>query len=175
MTRVLVLIGSPRGKKSNSSSVGEHLQGILKERDFETDLILIRPQLTSEERIKEMINAIIKADIIVLTAPLYDDCQPYIVTKTMEILRDRKVDLTNKEFLPIIGCGFPEPEQISAVSIPIYKKFASAEGLQWAGSLAIGGGEMLGGREGKKLEDVPTFARNVVAELEKIVDSFETG
>lgn len=171
MTTALLLSGSPRGKKSNSESVGTYLLQLLEKKGLKTKTIIIRPTLNSEEKIKEMVASVKDSDIIILTAPLYDDCQPYIVTKTMEILADSKLNFDKKQFIPIINCGLPEPHHISAVAISIYKRFADMVGLQWVGSLAIGGGGGLQGDRGLKLEDAKPFSKNAIKELEKISDS----
>ncbi|UCE42139.1 MAG: NAD(P)H-dependent oxidoreductase, partial [Candidatus Aminicenantes bacterium] len=125
MTRVLLLVGSPRGKKSNSTSVGSYLLNILDKRGLETETLWINRQLSDDEKRSQMLDAVDRADIIILTAPLYDDCQPYIVTRAMEAIAARLKNLGNKRFIPIINCGFPEPRHITAVAIAIYQKFAS--------------------------------------------------
>lgn len=171
MTRALLLVGSPRGKKSTSTSVGSYLLNILDERGLETDVLWIKRQLADDDKIFQMLDAVDRADIIILTAPLYDDCQPYIVTRTMEAIAAHLKNLGNKRFIPIINCGFPEPEHITAVAIAIYQKFASTVGFKWAGSLAIGGGEMLQGARGKKLDEIGKMAGKVKKALERISDS----
>jgi hypothetical protein len=171
MTRVLLLVGSPRGKKSTSTSLGSYLLNILEKRRLETDILWINRQLADDEKLFQMLEAIDRADIIVLTAPLYDDCQPYIVTRTLEAIAARQKNLENKRFIPIINCAFREPEHITAVAIAIYHKFAITVGFKWAGSLAIGGGEMLQGASGKKLDDLGKMAGKVKKALEQIADA----
>jgi hypothetical protein len=171
MTRALLLVGSPRGKKSTSTSVGSYLLNLLDERGLETDVLWIKRQLADDDKLFQMLDAVDRADIIILTAPLYDDCQPYIVTRTMEAIAAHLKNLGNKRFIPIINCGFPEPEHITAVAITIYQKFASTVGFKWAGSLAIGGGEMLQGARGKTLDEIGKMAGKVKKTLEKISDS----
>lgn len=171
MTRALLLVGSPRGKKSTSSSVGSYLLNILEKRGLETDILWIIRQLADDEKLFQMLDAVDRADIIILTAPLYDDCQPYIVTQTMEAIAAHRKNLENKRFIPIINCGFQEPEHITSVAIAIYHKFATTVGFKWAGSLAIGGGEMLQGASGKKLNELGKMAGKVKKALERIADA----
>jgi hypothetical protein len=171
MIKALLLNGSPRGKKSTSAALANYLINLLKEKNFETKILTIRSQIDKEEKIVDLLNEIIEASIVILLAPLYDDCQPYNVIKIQEIIFERKLDLSKKVFLPIINSGFPEPAQITEVAIPIYKQFASQVGFIWGGSLAIGGGEMLQGRYGRQLNEVEQFAKNVIEELEKIAVS----
>jgi len=174
MTRALLLVGSPRGKKSTSTSLGNYLLNILVKRGLETETLWINRQLADDEKLSEMLDAVDRADIIILTAPLYDDCQPYIVTRTMEAIAARQKSLENKSFIPIINCGLQEPEHITAVSIAIYHKFATTVGFKWAGSLAIGGGEMLQGARGKTLDDLGKMAGKVKKALERIADALVT-
>jgi hypothetical protein len=171
MKRGLILVGSPRGKKSTSTSLGKYLKGRLEEKGLETELLWINRQVTTEQRITEMLEAVDRADIVVLTAPLYDDCQPYIVVKTMEAIAARGKIMGSIRFIPIINCGFPEPEHITAVSISLYHKFATTVGFRWAGSLAVGGGEMLQGASGKTLEDLGKMTARVRRALEEIADA----
>ena len=167
MTRTLILVGSPRGRLSTSSSIAQYLSDSLKEKSQEVEILWIIEQLVLKERIDEMLQIIQKSDTLVLVAPLYDDCQPYNVTKTMEIMSIQE-NLSGKRFIPIINSGFPEADQISHAAIPIYKLFAKKIGLEWVGSLSIGGGEGLQGTSGKKLDEVGGAAKKTINELHDI-------
>ncbi len=173
MSKVLFLNGSPRGKKSTSAALGNYLFDFLKDMNFETKMLINRNQIGKEEKIEELLKEIEEASYVILLTPLYDDCQPYNVLKILEIIFEKQMNLENKIFLPIINCGFPEPEQITEGTIPIYKQFASQVGFKWGGSLSIGGGEMLQGRYGKQLHEVSQFAKNAIEELEKIAESLK--
>ncbi|UCD72533.1 MAG: hypothetical protein JSW01_03510 [Candidatus Bathyarchaeota archaeon] len=175
MTDTLILVGSPRGKKSSSTSLGNHLKSLLQDRGLEVEMLWIKLQLVTEEKTSLMLEAISDAEAVIMIAPLYDDCQPYIVTKTMELIAAQELDVKKRRFLPIINCGFPESSHITAVAIPIYKKFASKIGYDWAGSLALGGGEMLQGRYGKQLDDIGGLGDKARRELEKIADVLAGG
>ena len=175
MTRALLLVGSPRGRKSTSTSIGEYLMGQLQSREHETETLWIREQLTSPEKIEQMIDRVDEVDLVVLTAPLYDDCQPYIVVKTMEAIAARGSNLTDTRFMPIVNCGFGEHRQITAAAIPIYRMFAAKVGLKWAGSLAIAGGEMFAGSRGLSLEELGKASSKMRRKLEEIADTLSTG
>lgn len=171
MTHALLLVGSPRGKRSTSTSVGRYLMNFLEQKGIDTETLWINRQVVSDERLHEMLDAVDHADIVILTAPLYDDCQPAIVTKTMEAIAAQQKFIEKKRFFPIINCGFPEPEQITAVAIAIYHKFAISVGFKWAGSLAIGGGEILQGSAGKSLDDLGKIAGKVKKSLDEIAQA----
>ena len=173
--KTLMLVGSPRGRRSSSSSIADYLSDLLKEKGQETEILWITEQLTSEDRTTKMLDAVWKADAIVLTAPLYDDCQPAIVTKTLELIAVHPEKIENMSFIPIINCGFPEPSHITAVAIPIYHKFASTAGFKWLGSIAIGGGEALQGAQGKQVDEVGSMANSLKVELDLLVQAMVEG
>jgi len=175
MTGALILVGSPRGRLSTSTSIGNYLSKQLDERGIEVETIWLREVLPSEERTTKMLESVGAADPIIVIAPLYDDCQPYLVTKTMELIADRGSHNTDIRFIPIVNCGFSEHQQITAVAIPIYRRFASTIGFRWAGSLAIGGGEAIQGASGKQLEDVGNMANELKERLGEIAESLATG
>jgi hypothetical protein len=168
MTKALFLIGSPRGQKSTSFSIGKYLAELLQSKGMKTNTLIVRRQLINKEKTTQMLNEIKDSDLIILLAPLYDDCQPYIVAQLMELIADRKMNLEGKRFFPIINSGLNERIHITAVSIPIYHKFAKSVGFHWAGSLAIQGGEMFRGRYGKLLTDLGKEAnilKGILAEV----------
>ena len=115
---------------------------------------LITTISNTDAKIAGLLEEINYADIVMLTAPLYDDSQPYIVVKTMELIYAKKMKLDNKRFFPIINCGFFESKHITEVAIPIYHQFAKTVGFKWSGSIAIGGGEIFQGSKGKLLSDL---------------------
>lgn len=180
--RVLLLVGSPRGKRSTSTVVGTYLVNLLKENGLEAfSSQWIGPVLRSQEKIKRMLEAVDAADIIVLAAPLYDDCQPYIAIKAMGLISAQQKNLAktpdasnNKIFSVIVNCAFPEEHHPQTV-IRIYRKFAEDVGFRWGGSLAIRAGEALQGRTGKTLDDVGSMAKRVKAALALMADSLSKG
>ena len=175
MTKALLLMGSPRGRKSSSNSICIYLQELFSKNGFETqNPIFLRTSVTSDEKINDMLTALEKADIIVLVAPLYDDTSPAIVVETMEAMASESRKFANKRFFPIINCGLAEPFHITEVAIPIYHKFATTIGLQWVGSLALGAGEGIQGKDGKLLQDTGGFGKKVMKALDRVVEAFVT-
>jgi hypothetical protein len=128
-----------------------------------------------------MLKTVDEADVIILAAPLYDDCEPYIVIKAMELLaahqRERAKTSekgTGKTFSVIVNCAFPELHH-NVMVLQIYRKFASDVGYHWGGSLAISAGEALQGRYGKSLDEVGSMAKKVKAALDRMADSLLEG
>ncbi len=175
MTKVLFLIGSPRGKKSTSFSFGIYIAEKLQGNGLETTTLIVRSQLASEEKTSQMLKEIEETNMVVLIAPLYDDCQPYIVIKLMELIAAKKMNLEEIKFLPIVNSGFGEVVQITAVSIPLYHKFAKTVGFNWAGSLAVEVGEMFQGRYGKLMPELGKTANIMRGILDNLADAIISG
>ncbi|NIM90152.1 MAG: hypothetical protein GTO17_04310 [Candidatus Aminicenantes bacterium] len=180
--RVQLLVGSPRGKRSTSTAVGSYVLNLLKQKGLEPLASLwIGHILKSPEKIDEFLKAVEAADMIILAAPLYDDCQPYIVIKAMELLaaHQREQSTTQKRhdgklFSVIVNCAFPEEHHPETV-LRIYRRFAKDMGFLWGGSLAIRAGEALQGRQGKTLDDIGSMAKKVKEALVRMADSLSKG
>lgn len=176
--RVLLLVGSPRGKRSTSTAVGTYLLKLLNSKGLESlDTLWISSAVQTREKIAQMLEAVESADIIVLAAPLYDDCEPYIVIKAMELVAAQRKGAEmmrtggdDKLFSVIVNCAFPEEHHIETV-IRIYRKFAEDVGFIWGGSLSIRAGEALQGRIGKTLEDVGSMAKRVKQAINRMSES----
>ncbi len=146
--RALLLVGSPRGPKSNSESLGAYLLDQLRERGLETEKLRIYALLKSDEGGSKLLAAVDRADIIVLAAPLYVDSAPSGVIRAMELILEARggQEAPKKPwFVAIVNCGFPEARQ-NDTALRIYRRFAAECGLEWAGGLALGGGEVIGRR-----------------------------
>lgn len=180
--RVLLLVGSPRGRRSTSTAVGSYLLNLMKQKGLEPLTVLrIGPILRTQEKISQLLEAVDAADVIVLAAPLYDDCQPYIVIKAMELIAVHQKELAkaqkksdDKLFSVLVNCAFPEEHHTQTV-IRIYRKFAEDVGFRWGGSLSIRAGEALRGREGKTLDDAGSMAKKVKEALVRMADSLAKG
>ena len=139
--RALLLVGSPRTKKSTSASLGGYLFEQLNARGVETETIQIYTSLNSQERMKAMVEAIDNADLVVLAFPLYVDSLPAPVTAVLEkISTHRKVNHSHALFAAISNCGFPEAAHTDT-ALAICSEFARQNGFTWVGSLALGGGQ----------------------------------
>jgi len=144
--RALLLVGSPRSVKSNSNSIGSYLFEQLKIMGIEIETIYIYSVLHSAEKLKALLDAVDASDLIVLAFPLYVDSLPAPVIEILEfIASDRKDKLLHPQmFASIANCGFPEAAH-NKTALGICETFARQVQFGWAGSLALGGGEALGG------------------------------
>lgn len=143
--RALLLVGSPRTRKSSSQALGGYLFDQLSARSIETETIYLHTVLRSAEKMQALLNAVEQADLVLLAFPLYVDSLPAPVIDAFErIAAARSLRKTERRqlFAAIANCGFPE-SQHNATALAICQTFARQTGFQWAGSLALGAGEGL--------------------------------
>lgn len=140
--RAILLVGSPRTKKSTSASLGGYLFEQLQARGIETQTIQIYTSLNSQERMKIMFEAIDNTDLVVLAFPLYVDSLPAPVISALEKLTKYRTDNNSPviSFSAIANCGFPGARH-NDTALAIAAEFARQNGLTWAGGLALGAGE----------------------------------
>lgn len=182
LKRVLLLIGSPRGIKSNSTSVGNYLVDTLMKNGTveEAETIVLTRMIRSDVKMDEMLTSIKKSDLIILASPIYDDTVSYITLRALEYIAEHhkrpgnENEFNGKLLFPIANSGFPEPEQMKML-IMLFHFFATKTGFKWAGSLSVGSGQGLGGDKGKTLEEGGKRVKPVMEALEKVADSLAEG
>ncbi|MBI3170674.1 MAG: NAD(P)H-dependent oxidoreductase, partial [Chloroflexi bacterium] len=141
--RAVLLVGSPRTRKSTSASLGNYLFDQLKARGVETEVIQIYTSINSQEKMKRLIEAVNNADLTVLAFPLYVDTLPFPVISALEKISANRIPSdTQVYFAAISNCGFPEAHHTDT-ALNICAEFARQNGFDWLGSLALGGGEGL--------------------------------
>ncbi|MCF2136648.1 MAG: NAD(P)H-dependent oxidoreductase [Candidatus Thorarchaeota archaeon] len=159
----VLLIGSPRGTRSTSYSLGKYLIDHLDQ--FETSILHIPRTLRDQTKTQELLEQVNSADLVILSTPLYVDQLPAPVIHALELIDEYRKDSTSTspKFVAIINCGFPE-NQHNAVALRICQHFAHKTGFEWAGSLSMGMGETISGRP---LEDRGGMTRNIRSALEQ--------
>ncbi len=136
--RALLLVGSPRTRKSTSNSLGGYLFERL---GVPSETIYLHTVLRSQEKMKALFDAVDAADLVLLAFPLYVDSLPAPVIAALErIAAHQAGQSTRKLFAAIANCGFPESEH-NATALAICATFARQAGFTWAGSLSLGAGE----------------------------------
>ena len=140
--RAVLLVGSPRTRKSTSNSLGGYLFDQLKARNIQIETIYIHTTMASSERTKAMLNAVDAADLVLLAFPLYVDSLPAPVMNALEQIAAHRAaqGKHHQLFAAISNCGFPEPGH-NDVALAICENFARLADFSWAGSLALGAGE----------------------------------
>jgi multimeric flavodoxin WrbA len=147
MRRALLLVGSPKTRKSTSNSLGGYLFEQLSARSIQTETIYLHTVLRSTSKMQALLDAVDAADLVTLAFPLYVDSLPAPVIEALERIAAHRQgrDQSHRQlFAAISNCGFPEAYQ-TATALAICETFARQAGFEWAGALALGGGEMVNG------------------------------
>lgn len=147
--RAVLLVGSPRTTSSTSASLGSYLAGGLEDRGVEVETIQLYPVAGAPARLERALDRVDGADLVVLAAPLYVDTLPAPVTRVLERLAGRRAAGAAGAGRPhraalaaVINCGFPEAAHI-APALAVCAELARETGFEWAGGLALGGGQGL--------------------------------
>ena len=82
--RALLLVGSPRTRKSTSNSLGGYLFEQLEARAVEVKTVYTHTVLLSVAKTEELLDAVEKADLVTMAFPLYLDSLPAPVVEMLE-------------------------------------------------------------------------------------------
>lgn len=163
--KALLLIGSPKGEKSTSASLGNYLTSKLEEFGMISEIGFIHRLVNREEKIQSLFEMIDTADLIILSFPLYVDSLPAPVIKAMELIkesRDTSERKKSQNFIAISNNGFPEASQ-NITALQICRIFSKDCGFVWKGGIALGGG---GSINGIPLQERGGMVRNVIRGLD---------
>jgi putative NADPH-quinone reductase len=172
--KALLFVGSPKGLKSSSHSLGSYLLKKLEAGGMANQTLIVGAALHSEEDRAAMQRAVASADLVVISFPLYVDQLPAPLVEALEHVADhRRAHPSGKpqKIMAIVQCGFPETHQ-NRPATEIMRQFAKEAGFEWAGALAMGMGGAVGGRP---LEKAGGMARNVVKALDLAAASLLAG
>ena len=173
-THVAFLVGSPRGPRSTSNSIGTFLVEKLEQKGVHYEKVFVRRCLSSDEKKADLLRLVDKSDLIILASPLYVDSLHAHVIETLELIAEHmkgKPDLDKKSFVAISNGGFPESKQ-NSTALTICRLFAKQVGFNWAGGLAWGGGGMIAGQP---LSDFGVRIRSKTKALEMVADALAQG
>lgn len=172
--QALLLVGSAKRPHSTSESLGSYLLKGLKKHGFETESMFVHRALKSDENKKRLLEAINRADLVIIAFPLYVDSLPYLLIRALELIaehRRRKNREKIQRLMVIVNCGFPEAQH-NNTALAICRQFARETGFEWAGGLSLGGGEAI---HGQALSEVEGMARNVIKSLDLSVTALAEG
>ncbi len=142
--QALILMGSPKAKKSNSYAIASYLIEKLENEGVRCHTIHI---LANFAKLSEIINYLEKVDILILSSPLYSCALPSHVTYLFERVYSKKTLLPKKDistFL-LVNSGFPESNQ-NEVAVDVFKNWSLMCGFDYKGAAQIGMGPALGGK-----------------------------
>ncbi|MDD1663837.1 MAG: NAD(P)H-dependent oxidoreductase [Methanomicrobiales archaeon] len=171
----LLLIGSPRGLKSSSASLGMYLVGRLEKQGFQGKDLHVQPLARSAEGLQRLASEVNASDVVIFAAPLYIDSIPAPLIAAMEHIYENRTaakPLKNPLMVALVNSGFPEPAQ-SATALAIYQKFATEAGFTWAGGLAYASGQAA--IDSRPLEKIGFMARKVRRSLDLAATALAAG
>ena len=144
--RALLIVGSPKVSSPSTSGVlGDHVMKRLEKQGWETMTLTLRRGLLKDKGQAELLDAVERADLIMLVFPLYIDSLPFLMMKALELIAghfDGRPGDDPKGIAAIVNNGFPEAYH-NAPAVAICRRFAMDTGMTWMGGLAMGGGEAL--------------------------------
>ena len=171
----LLLIGSAKPKgESSSEALANHLAERLRAHGMHTETCHVAMAMRAPAKTREFLQAVDRADALILAFPLYVDSLPYLATLALERIaahRQSRAEPTSGSFLAIANCGFPEVAH-NATAVAICQQFAEEAGYAWAGGLALGMGGAIAGRP---VREVGGIAHNVVSALELAAKAIAAG
>ncbi len=132
----ILLIGSPKNKKSSSYLIGKYLANILEENNI-TVTEYFSVKLLKKDRFEQFIGKLKKTDILIISSPLYVDSLPYPITNILEKISEHKI--SGIKVIGIMNNGFPEAYH-NEVALMILKQFCISTNNLWLGGLALGMG-----------------------------------
>jgi len=143
--RAVLLVGSPRTRKSTSNSLGGYLFGRLGP-STQVETVYLHTVLRSPAKRQALLDAVDAADLVALAFPVYFDSLPAAAVEALELIAAHRQGRAARPplFVAIANCGFPEAGQ-AATALAICAAFARRAGFAWGGGLALGGGELVGG------------------------------
>ena len=172
--KALLLIGSPKGENSTSSSLGNYLTSKLEELRMKIEKSFIHRLVNREERIQNFFEMIDRADLIILSFPLYVDSLPAPIIKAMELIKEERNEIESKKtqsFIAISNNGFPEASQ-NTTALHICRIFSRDCGFVWRGGIAVGGG---GAINGIPLQERGGMVRNVIKGFDMAAHALKDG
>jgi multimeric flavodoxin WrbA len=143
----LLLVGSPRGATSCSQALGDYLLEKLALQGIQTERVRLYTLLNSARHKASLFSKMDASNLVVLAFPLYIDSVPAPVTSILEEYAAHRGTVgegRNPRFVALVNSGFPEAYQ-NQTALAICRNFARQTGLEWAGGLALGGGQVLAG------------------------------
>lgn len=142
--QALLVVGSGRGRQSNSYQLGSYLLARLAEQGWATESELLLPALKDDGAAKLVIKAT-AAELLVLAFPLYVDSLPAAMIRFLERLAGHH-PAEPPRVAAIVNCGFPGTHH-NRLAVAMIEQFCRETSWRWAGGLAMGGGEVIAGQE----------------------------
>ncbi len=173
--KAVLLVGSPRGAKSASRSLGLRLLEGLGSRGWDVQSHSIYAAFDAPEKDAALLEAALSADLLLFSFPLYVDQLPAPVIRTLDRLAEARwgrAAASKPRLAALVQSGFPETHQ-NAFALDVMRRFAETQGFDWAGGMPLGMG---GAASGRPLPEKPAgLLRNVVTALDRAAEALAAG
>ena len=142
----ILLVGSPRTRKSTSAVLGRYLFKKLEDSGIKIQTYYIYEKEVKSSLWEKILFELDRADLVILSFPIYFDTLPSELIYLMEEwlkYRIQKNKLPEKYFSIVVNCGFPEKEHCDN-AIAVCRLFSIEIGAIWTNALILTGGRGLG-------------------------------
>jgi len=166
--KVVAVNGSPKPRGSTSEKVIKQMEKLLNT-EIETHQAL---PLTRGQTPPEAIEAMLRADTLLIVFPLYIDALHTSLIELLTRLEDAARTATAKpKVFAIVNCGYFESHH-NVCALKMVEHFANRAGLAWGCGLGIGCGGMLSSL-GESWEKGP--ASSIYNAMRDIADMIQSG
>lgn len=171
---VVFLVGSARPKGTSTSEwLADRLGADLEKAGCQVSKVYASQFIKRGRAAQQGLDDMLASDMLVVAAPIYVDGLPYLVVSALEQLTARLGEhpQARPRVAGLLNCGYPEAIH-NRLAMRMLRHFARQAGLDWAGGLALGGGEAL---KGGMREHAGFMARHVVRALRLAATAFSGG
>ncbi|MDR3601620.1 MAG: flavodoxin [Desulfosporosinus sp.] len=146
MKNVVFVSASPKiNEQSVSKEFLEMAASLINATEFSKTFIDVRKSI-SAHKLSEDFETFSKAEVIIISFPLYYFCMPGILTRFLEDYYHSHTisgNISNKvKVYAIVNCGFPEPET-NLEAVRVIKSFSRHIKAEFRFGVLIGGGPMM--------------------------------
>jgi multimeric flavodoxin WrbA len=136
---LLIVNGSPRGRKSNSDKM---LNWLFNDQQLTSGISIDKVYAVDRKDRDQQLKLMEAADSLLVIFPLYTDGMPGITKEVFEQMEDIKEDLKGKTISFIVHSGFPEPKQSRSVEKYVMHLAALLD-MRYLGTVVMPGSEAL--------------------------------
>jgi NAD(P)H-dependent FMN reductase len=166
-TTLVMIVGSPRLKRSTSYSIAYYLKNGLTAYDWTIEILFAHQAFDNETKMNELQEKTKNADIIGIIFPLYVDGIPGPLVHILEQLNTQEKKNTDQKIFTIVNSGFPEPHH-SKLAVDMIEQFAREYSSQFIGGYTIGAGGVVGGMP---IEQIKNRSKRLVTALDLTIKS----
>jgi NAD(P)H-dependent FMN reductase len=170
---VLLLVGSPKGRRSASYRLGSMLAEGIRKRGAAVSKEMVHEGVRTEAGTVRLLDSVDAADLVLFAFPLYIDALPAPLIRLLERIAERRSRVAppgSPRLAVVVQCGFPEAHQCET-AVGICRLFSDRTGMRWAGALAMG----MGGSVGGGPEKLPGGGKHILEAIDIASESLADG